>query len=840
MSVIRLLALRRLRQQPLRSLLAAVVIGGGTSLVVTILVITGSLTTSVTDAARALAGPAPLRVLGPIQRGGIDPADVARVGATDGVEAVVPLVQSITMVEPGGDADDLPVTILGFDCSAEALLGDLDVECTDQVLADLPGPLIGQALADELAGPSASVRTQQGRLPLADAIPVAGLDQINAGRVVALPMPLAFEQLGREGRYDVAYVLTEPGADVATVQARIKERLPDDFAVLDVLDPPPVVGVVFATFIPLFTVIALLTLGIGGVLVRNSVTLSLEERRRQTAIVGALGGSRRLLVGSTVVEVVVLGVVGGLLGVGAGVMLAGPVSGGLDEILREIAGIPLEVHVPTSAITTGVLLGVVVAIVSSFGPARRAVKIDVAAELASRGRREETLSATSPLRVLLALAVMALGLVVSHVSAIDAGIRPGSATLAPIGFLTAAVGSVMFVSVAVPRLLAVAERRISFRRGSTRLALSNLRREPRRSAVMAIALGFAMGVGFITASFKASVVEAITDSLNGNLHGVQVSSIDPNNSATNEARLAPEVLEGLEDLPGVESVERAGFVVLGNESGDLIGVQAYTDVWENVSTAVGRFSAVGLNAGKVSIGPALARERELRPGDDLNLSTPRGKVDLPIMAVMYDGNFGGRNVQMSYDLLVELYGEQQPVSVIVNPRPGVSEDELLATIRGADLDPGLLVEGFDAVIDRNAEEVGSQLSTFDAIQRGLLAMSFVAVLSTLLLVGIQRQKEFGMLAAVGMTPAELRRMVLTEAGIIALLGVLVTGLAALVQYWALNSIVPVIIGYKDPFVVDGASYLSYSAIAIVTALVAALYPSRRAGRVEVLEALRYE
>ena len=54
------------------------------------------------DAGQALAGPAPLRVLGPIQRGGIAPDDMAAIAGTDGVEAaVVPMIQSITMVDPG-------------------------------------------------------------------------------------------------------------------------------------------------------------------------------------------------------------------------------------------------------------------------------------------------------------------------------------------------------------------------------------------------------------------------------------------------------------------------------------------------------------------------------------------------------------------------------------------------------------------------------------------------------------------------------------------------------------------------------------------------------------------
>jgi putative ABC transport system permease protein len=840
--VLRLLALRRLRLQPLRALLAAVVVGGGTSLLVTILVLTTSLTGSVNDAARALAGPAPLRVLGPLQRGGVSPEDLAAIRGADGVAAVVPLIQSITEVDPGGRAgrdDEIPVTILGFDCNVQELFGELDQPCDQTALAASRTPLLGAKLAQRLHD-GAAVRTNLGRLPLGDAVGLPALDRINDGDVVALPMPLALQQLGRGDRVDVAYVIPDTGASVAAVRAAVQDRLPEDHRVLDALDPPPAVGVVLSTFVPLFTIIALLTLGIGAVLVRNSVTLSLEERRRQTAIVGALGGSRGLLVGGTLAEVGVLGAVGGALGVVIAVVLAHPVGSGIDEILRDVAGVPLHITVPGTAVAAGILLGVLVALGSALGPARRAVKIDVAAELASRGRREESLSATSPWRLLGGLLLLLGGAALAHIGAIDAGIERWRSQLAPVGFLVAAIGAVLLVAVAVPMLLAVLERRLPFRRAPARLALSNLRREPRRSAVMAVALGFAMGVGFITSSFKASVTEAITESLDQHLTGVEVSSIDPSNSAANEARLGPDLLARLGRLPGVASISTQGYVILGNQAGDLLGVQAFTDVWSDQSVAAGRYSKAGLDAGKVAIGPALARSRHLRPGDDLVLATPTGRVRLPIMSVMYDGSFAGRNVLMSYEQLVRLYGPQQPVSVVVERQPGVDEAELIATIRRAQLDPHLHIEGHQAVVDRNADQVKAQLSTFDAIQRGLLAMSFVAVLSTLLLVGVQRQRELGMLAAVGMTPPELRRMVLGEAAWVAVLGVVVTGGAALVMYFALNSIVPVIIGYRDPFVVDGGAYVVYSLVAVASAVLAALYPAHRAAKVEVLEALRYE
>jgi putative ABC transport system permease protein len=840
---LRLLALRRLRLQPLRALLAAVVVGGGASLVVTILVATASLQGSIEDAGRALAGPAPLRVLGPVQRGGLTDGALAAIERVEGVQAVVPLVQALSEVDPGpGRGDAIGVTVLGFDCRVEAILPPLDQQrCSEAALAQLPSPLLGRRLADELEV-GAQLRTNLGRVQLDRRAALDGLDAIDGGLVVALPMAQARAELGRPDGVDVAYVLPDPGTAVPALRDRIQRALPSDHRVLGADEPPPILGSALSTFLPLFSVVALLTLGIGGVLVRNSITLSLEERRRQTAIVGALGGGRGLLLGGTILEVVLLGAIGGLLGDLFGVAIAHPVAAGMSDITRRIGGIPVEVRVPPVAIVAGVLLGVAVALVAAIGPARRAVRLDVAAELASRGRREEAASAVSPWRLVACAALVAAGMALASASGSGGGVEAWQTTLAPVGFVLCTIGAVGGVATSVGLLLGVLERRGRFRRASTRLAVSNLRREPRRSGVMAVALGFAMGVGFLTASFNDSVTAAIRAQLDRRFEGVQVSATDPNNSASSEVRLSPSVLERLEALPGVRTVERGTVVVVGNEAGRLIGVRGFTDAWADDGRidARGRTTRAGLDAGQVAIGPGLARLHHLRPGDLLRLPTPRGPVRVPVMSIVYDGDFGGRNAILSYELSTELYGPRAPVSVVVKPERGVSDAELLRRIRAARLDPGLIVEGRDQVLRRNAAAVKDQLSTLDAIQRGLLVMSFVAVLSTLLLVGIQRTKEFGMLAAVGMTPRELRRMVLWEAAIVAVLGVLVTGVAASAQYWALNAIVPVIIGYRDPLIVDPGAFAVYGAIAVATAVAAALYPARRAGRVEVLDALRYE
>ena len=137
-------------------------------------------------------------------------------------------------------------------------------------------------------------------------------------------------------------------------------------------------------------------------------------------------------------------------------------------------------------------------------------------------------------------------------------------------------------------------------------------------------------------------------------------------------------------------------------------------------------------------------------------------------------------------------------------------------------------------------DIGQQLAPFWALQRGLLLVSFIAVLSTLLLVGVQRRRELGLLAAVGMRPSELSRMVMAEAGVIGVIGAVLGAIGSVGMYVAFHLIVPVVIGFSDPLRFDVGAVGVYGPIAIVIVLLAAAWPAWRTSRVEVLEALQYE
>ena len=840
MRAIRLLALRRLRQQPLRALIAAITVGAGTSLAVAILITSSSLDRSVREEGAKLAGPTPLRIVGATTRGGIDQRLIGVVQGTDGVGAAIPLVQAVTLAD-GADGKSIPVVALGVDCSIEALVGSFGCNADLLAAAAASGapPLVSSKLLAEL-GSGAVLRTDLRRIPIASAPVFAALDQLNGGRTVAFPLQQAQVELARAGVVDVIYVQPRAGVDVGELRTRLEQAIGPVNGVLAAADPPPLVGVVLTAFLPLFSILAILVLAIGSVLVHNTVTLSMEERRRQLAIVGALGGTARTIVGGVLIEAAVLGLVGGVIGAAAGSVVARPIASGLSDFTSKATGIPITVYLEPGVLVIALIIGVLVAVLSSIRPARRAMRLDISAELSGRDQRDERSTAKVVRRAILWSSVAVVGINLCVVAQRDGALEPWQAQLAPLAFIIAVVGLVLLTAALAPLTISRLGPLVSGRSAGMRLATANLARDPGRTGVMAVAVGTAVGIAVLTSSYTHAIREDISSTLTRNLRGVNVSTLEPNNTANVDAKMPPSVIESIRALPGVESIKRGAVVIVGHEATSLMGVVAFEDPWFDVDIILGVANKAALDAGGAVIGPALARSEGLRPGDNVRLDTPTGQVDVPVAGIWQSGDFGGRNAFLSFELLERLYGPQPVAEINVEPLPGTSADQLATTIRSANLDPSLRVRTAQQLSAEVSDAIEKQVAPFWALQRGLLVMAFIAVLSTLLLVGVQRQRELGLLAAVGMRPSELAKMVLTEAGGVAVVGVVLGVLSSLVMLKALLLVSIVLLGYKNSYAVDPVSLVVYGVIGVLVALVAAGLPAWRTARVEVLRALQYE
>src|SRR5207253_2293560 len=130
---------------------------------------------------------------------------------------------------------------------------------------DTDPPIVSAALARRL-GSSAVLRTDVGRLPIAGAPTTAALDGFNRGRVALFPLPVAQRLFARVGRLDALYIVPDPGADLGALRDRVRTVVGPWNAVLSRADPPPGLDQVANSFLPMFGLLALVALGIGGVL----------------------------------------------------------------------------------------------------------------------------------------------------------------------------------------------------------------------------------------------------------------------------------------------------------------------------------------------------------------------------------------------------------------------------------------------------------------------------------------------------------------------------------------------------------------------------------------------
>ena len=196
------------------------------------------------------------------------------------------------------------------------------------------------------------------------------------------------------------------------------------------------------------------------------------------------------------------------------------------------------------------LLGLVVAVFAAWRPARRARRIDIAAELSNRDLRDETSVKSTAKRALIFSALTVVALDGCFIAQSKGALEQWQAALAPIAFVVAVGACTMLTAALAPLVLRWIGRWVAGSKAPGRLAVANLMREPGRTGVMAVALGMAVGVAFITGSYTVAVRQAITDNLTKNLNGVAVSSLEPNNTFNIDAKLSPATIDAVSHLPG--------------------------------------------------------------------------------------------------------------------------------------------------------------------------------------------------------------------------------------------------------------------------------------------------
>jgi len=318
--------------------------------------------------------------------------------------------------------------------------------------------------------------------------------------------------------------------------------------------------------------------------------------------------------------------------------------------------------------------------------------------------------------------------------------------------------------------------------------------------------------------------------------------VPSNNSFNLDARLSPESLARIAAVPGVGRLHGGAFVLSGLRAGEQIGVSASEDPGFPFKRVAGEPGPVAFAHGRVLVGTTLARQAHLHPGSALALKTPTGIARVTVGGIWQSPDNNGRSAFLPVPLFDSLFGHQPDGFVGISLAPGATMQEVAQRLRAAapTIDPDLQIRTPTETGKDVGREVSGFVGPFWALQRGMLLVAFVAVLSTLLLVGVQRRRELGLMAALGMTPRELGRMALTEAGAIGVLGSVLGTLAGMGMLFGFFNAAPIMFGIGEPVHLDLRAPLVDGILALVVVLAGASLPAWRTVRLQVVEALQYE
>ncbi len=637
---------------------------------------------------------------------------------------------------------------------------------------------------------------------------LAGEDLVTSVSVAAADGVSADELAER-----VAAVLPEGAEAVtgATVAAEMSEMIGKDF--LDF----------FTMFLVVFSAIAVL---VATFSIHNTFTVVLAQRLRESALLRAIGATRRQVLGSIALEALIVGVLASVIGVLAGLGLAAGLDALFGSVGMDFPGTGLVVQ--TDSLVIAGVVGLLVTLVAALVPAVRASRVAPLAALRDVARdTSDTSRARAVIGTVLTVAGLLLGLF-GRSSMATVGIGAGLLVIGT--FVVAPV-----IAAPAARVLGALPARL--RGGSGSLARGNAARNPRRTASTATALLIGVCIVSLFTVFASSLKASLVDTLAGSITGDVVVQSEGFSGAGIGTELARELDEqpevraavGFSDAPGLIGGEEQWFTAA--DPGAVAGV---TDL------GVAEGSLDDVTGESVAVSTDLADEQGWSLGDVVEVTFLDGAVVPARIAATFERPEIVGSVVVPRALAAEHMTQLRDWLVVVDAADGTSVSELKSlTAEVAERHGAPEVLDIDGFVESLAGELDALLVVVYALLALSILIALIGIGNTLSLSIHERTRELGLLRAVGQTRRQLRSMVRWESVMVATFGTLTGVLLGTFIAWSLVSALVASEGFGR----FEAPLVSLAVIVVIGGLVgvlASVRPARRAARLDVLAAVAAE
>lgn len=701
----------------------------------------------------------------------------------------------------------------------------------DSGTADEEGFEIGELVGVQAEGPVEELRVS-GFVRFNSEISIGG------ATLAGFDLKTAQRLFKKEGKLDEIAVAAGAGTTDAELVAGIEDVLPEGTQVRtgQAQAAEDASGTnEFITFLQGFLLaFAGIALFVGSFVIANSLSITIAQRAREFATVRTLGASRRQVLGSIIVEALVVGTLASVAGLFLGLALAS----GLFQLF-DLVGFTLPnsgLLFETRTIVVSLLVGITVTLLASLRPAIRATRVPPIAAVREGATLPEPRFAR--FRAAGTLVTVALGFAALLYGLFGGGLGTTQILLwMGAGALLIFVGVALFASRLVrPLAQALGAPAARFGGSAGKLARDNARRNPQRTASTAAALMIGLALVTLVATLAAGITQTFRGAVDELFTGDYAITAQNNFSP-----IPIDAAGAVADVPGVEAI-----------GSTRTGEARVLDATEFVTAVDGGMAAVitldwvegsqrvlsELGADGAFVDDGFAEEHDLAVGDPLTVIVPSGKrLELEVKGV-FEPPAGGSpfgSVTFSAETFDREYQSPRNLYSFIQMRGDESEENTRALEAALADFPNAKSVTREEFVDNQISGLNQVLNILYVLLALSVIVSLFGIVNTLVLTVFERTRELGMLRAIGMTRRQVRRMIRHESVITALIG----GVLGIALGILLGGLLIARVDFIE-FSLPTAQIVVFAVLTIVVGIVAAIFPARRAARLNPLEALQYE
>lgn len=701
----------------------------------------------------------------------------------------------------------------------------------DQATANKESFDIGETIGMQASGPELRMR-------ISGIVHFGGAASLGGATLSGFDLATAQHLFERAGKLDQIRAKAKPGVSPEKLAAEINAVLPPHTQVRtgqgqaksDAKDTEE-----FLNFLQyMLLAFGFIALFVGSFVIANSLSITITQRTRELATLRTLGASRRQVRILIVLEGLAIGAIASVGGIFVGLGLGVGLFKLFDAVGFTLPNNGVVLH--TRTVIVALVAGILVTVVASLRPAFRATRVPPIAAVREGaqlppGRFAKWRPVGAALLTLAGFALLLFGLFGSGLETSQILLSMGVGTL----FIFIGV-SLLSARIARPLAWALGAPASRFGGAAGALARDNSRRNPQRTASTASALM----IGLALVTLISVMAAGITTSFRGAVDDLWISGY----AITSQNNFEPIPIaagNAAAKAPGVVAIAnvRAGDAEIFGEVNQATAVgpgasQIFRIKWVAGDNSV--FTRLGAHGAFIDDG--YAKDHHLSVGSPLKFTAPTGQaLQLKVLGIFKPPTGGspfGR-VTISDTAWDKLYDSPENIYSFVRMRDGETASSQASLERALKAYPDAKVQTKEQFIDNQISGLNSVLNVLFVLLALSVIVSLFGIINTLVLTVFERTREIGMLRAVGMTRLQTWGMILGESVITAALGGVIGIALGIILGGLLAARVDFIV-----FALPVGQLIAFAIATIVVGLLAAIFPARRASKLNVLEALQYE